>query len=214
MPSIKSFTLSNLIRKSRILTDRCHGLDFISSIQPEKVGLDSNYAYRSSPSGNKYLANVLNDLTITKKDSIIDIGCGKGSAMRTMLKFPFARVDGVELSEYIAAIAARNFKKLKINRSEIFACDSSTFRDYDAYNLVYFYNPFPCGIMLMVIDNLIQSIRRCPREVVIIYNNPVCNDVVVNQGGFYKIRDYPDEWGNGMIYVYSSFDIKHSRMNR
>jgi protein-L-isoaspartate O-methyltransferase len=213
MPSIKSFTLRNLIKKGRILIDRCHGLDFNSVIQPEEVGLDPNYANRSSPSGNKYLVSVLNDLNITKKDSIIDIGCGKGSAMRTMLRFPFARVDGVELSEHIAAIAVRNFKKLKINRSEIFTCDASIFKNYDAYNFIYFYNPFPCGIMSMVIDNLIQSIRGFEREVVIIYNNPVCNDVIVTQGGFHKIRDYQDEWDN-RIYVYSNLDIKHSRLNR
>lgn len=213
MPSIKSFTLRNLSLKGKLLIDRCRGLDFISVIQPEEVGLDSNSSYRSSPSGNRYLTNVINDLSITAKDSIIDIGCGKGSAMRTMLKFPFARVDGVELSEYIATIATRNFNKLKVIRSKIITCDASTFRDYDSYNFIYFYNPFPCDIMLLVIDNLIQSIHRCPRETVIIYDNPACNDVVINQGGFYKLRDYPDEWGN-RIYVYSNYDINHSRMNR
>jgi SAM-dependent methyltransferase len=196
-----------------MLIDRYHGLDFTSIIQPEEVGLDSNYAYLSTPSGDKYLVNVLNGLTITRNDSIIDIGCGKGSAMRTLLKFPFARVDGLELSEHIAAIARGNFKKLKIIRSDVLTCDASTFKDYDAYNFIYLFNPFPCSVMSMVIDNLIQSNHRCPREIVIIYNNPVCNDVVVNQGGFYKLRDYPDEWGNG-IYLYSNFDIKHSRMNR
>ncbi|MBI2438068.1 MAG: class I SAM-dependent methyltransferase [Lentisphaerae bacterium] len=213
MPSLKSFTLSNLIRKCWILIDRYHGLDFISVIQPEEVGLDPNYAHLSSSSGNRYLANVLSDLSITKKDLIIDIGCGKGSAMRTMLKFPFARVDGLELSEHIAAIAARNFGRLKINRSDIFVGDASTFTDYDAYNFVYFYNPFPCVVMLTVIDNIIQSIRRFRREVILIYKNPVCNDVIVHQGGFYKIREYPCEWGN-WIYIYSSFDIQHSRINR
>jgi cyclopropane fatty-acyl-phospholipid synthase-like methyltransferase len=52
----------------------------------------------------------LNDLNITANDSIIDIGCGKGSAMLSMLGFPFARVDGVELSQQIGSIAIRNLK--------------------------------------------------------------------------------------------------------
>jgi SAM-dependent methyltransferase len=213
MPSIKSFTLTNLISKSRIFIDRCRGLDFELFIQPEEVGLDSNLAYRSSPSGDKYLANLLKDVIITDKDSIIDIGCGKGSAMRTMLKYPFERVDGIELSAHIAAIAVRNFKKLKINRSQIFNSDASTFTDYDSYSFVYFYNPFPCDIMLIVIDNIMQSIHRYPREVVIIYNNPKCNDVVVNHGKLYKIREYPNKWGT-WIYVYSNFDTMHSKLNR
>jgi hypothetical protein len=213
MPSLESFTLRNVIRKSRIWIDRCRGLDFLRTIEPEEVGLDPHYSFRSCPSGNRYLEKVLAALDITENDSIIDIGCGKGSAMRTMLKFPFAKIDGLELSEQIAEIAIKNFKKLKTTRCDVFICNASEFGDYDGYNMIYAYNPFPCSIMSQVVDNLIQSIRRCDREVVIVYDNPTCDDVIVNQARFSKIWDYPDEWGN-RIYIYSNFSIQRSRMNR
>ena len=123
--------------------------------------------------------------------------------MRTMLKFPFARVDGIELSEYIAAIAVRNFRRLNANRSRVFVCDASLFKDYDAYNIVYLYNPFPSSVMSNVIDALIQSIHRSERELIIVYNNATCHDVVVKEGVFQSISVYPDEWGNG-ISIYSN----------
>lgn len=210
--NIESFTPRGLASKIRVLLERFRGLDFSTVTSPEDVGLDPMYAYKSSPSGNKYLVNVLNDFNITPQDSIIDIGCGRGSAMRTMLKFPFARVDGIELSEHIAAIAVRNFKRLNANRIRVFVCDASLFQNYDAYSIVYFYNPFPSSTISDVVDALIRSINRSERELVIIYSNAICHDLVVNRGYFQKIGVYPDEWGNG-ISIYSNRDGGNSRLS-
>lgn len=190
-------------RQVSILIDRMRGLDFLTVVQPEGVGLDSQKAFRSSPSGDKYLWRLLDDLNISSADAITDIGCGKGSAMRTMLDFPFARVDGVELSGEIAAIAQENFRKLKKNQVHVFSCDATTYNDYDRYNCVYFYNPFPDEIMRRVVDRLIKNIENNDRELFIIYNNPRCHDVIISQGVFERRAIYPDQWGHG-IAVYSN----------
>lgn len=209
--NIKSFTLRNLEYKCRLSLERIRGLDFMTFIEPESVGLDPTIAFRSSPSGNKYLINVLNDLKITPKDSIIDIGCGKGSAICKMLKFPFSKIDGIELSEHIASIAVENFKRLHTKRVKIITCDASLFNDYDSYNMIYLYNPFPGCVMMSVIDALICSVNRLERELIIIYNNPTCHDNVVSRNVFSRVATYPDQWGNG-IAVYSNRDAENSRL--
>ncbi len=206
----KAFISRVPARRARILLDSFRGLDFLTAVKPEEVGLDSASVRKSTPSGNRYLVKVLRGLSITAADSILDIGCGKGSAMRTMLKFPFARVDGLELSEPIAAVAARNFRKLKADRTRVFVGDASRFSGYDAYNVVYLYNPFPVSVMSRVVDALIQSIRRAERELVVIYNNAVCGDVVVGGGVFARMAVYPSEWGTG-ISVYSNRDDGNTR---
>ena len=48
-------TYRNQALKARVLKDRLRGLDFLTSIQPQEVGLDPERAFRSSPSGNRYL---------------------------------------------------------------------------------------------------------------------------------------------------------------
>ena len=199
----RSLTPQNLARRSRIVLDRLRGLDFLSITAAEDVGLDPALAQDSAPSGNKYLVNVLKDLNISSDDSILDIGCGKGSAMRTMLKFPFARVDGVEISERIAGIAARNFRRLNADRSRIFVRNASLFEDYDPYNFVYFYNPFNHSIMSDVMKAVIKSVNRAERELIIVYSTPAAHDVVVGQGVFSQIGAYPYERGN-WIAVYSN----------
>ena len=67
-----------LKRKIEIIIDKIFGYDFLTTVSQEKLGLDPKKYSRCSPSGNKYLANVLNKLEIKESDSIMDIGCGLG----------------------------------------------------------------------------------------------------------------------------------------
>ncbi len=202
---------TNLSRKAGILADWVQGYDFTRGMKPEDAGLDPRCSYGYGPSGNKYLKRLLTVLKITSRDAVIDIGCGKGSGMKTMLNFSFSRVDGVELSDRIARIGIRNFKRLHADRVKIFICNAALFSAYDAYNFAYLYNPFPCQVMAQVVKRLERSVHRSPREFVIIYNNAVCHETVIAQGVFNKKGVSPDQWGNG-ITLYSNRDGQNSRL--
>ena len=209
----RKITIKNLLYKVKKSMDRFRGLDFEVEIQAGEVSYDPINVDRTSPSGNKYLVQLLQDLNITNNDSILDVGSGKGSAMRSMLKFPFARVDGVEFSEHIANIAIRNFEKLNVKRSDVLICDSSIFQHYDRYDFIYFYNPFPANVMIKVMQKINQSIQGKDREVIIIYNNPVYHEIIITQKVFSRIAIYPAEWGNQM-YLYSNKKSEDFRINR
>jgi len=170
------------------------------------VGLDPQRARAHVASGDKWLRRALKDLPITAADRMIDVGCGKGSAMKVMLEFPFSRVDGIELGEPIAAIARSNFRTLEVppERYAVITADAAEFTDLDQYTYVYFYNPFTAAVMSSFMANLKASVERSPRRVTIVYDNPLCHDAVVAGGVFRKLpRDYPDATGN-RIYVYSN----------
>ena len=188
-----------------VFVERLQGLDFEWRVEAEEAGLDPSHARWSSPSGNKYLRAVLNDLAISENDAIIDVGCGKGSAMRTMLMFPFSRVAGIELSRRMVEIARQNFKKLRqlSNRCVVTLSDASEFTDYDLFNHIYFYNPFGSTTMSRVVNNLTRSIERNPRKVFVIYNTPACHDEIIRYGQFSMIGDYANV-GPKRIYVYSN----------
>ncbi len=190
-----------LNRRLQIWIDRREGLDFLLVAKPGELGLDENLVHRASPSGNKYLHKLLLDLDIRADDVILDVGCAKGSAMRTMLDFPFRAVDGVELSQQLAAIASANFRRLGKSNVHIFNANAVDFDGYGRYDFLYFYNPFPAEVMRQTISQ-IQKQLDGSREVVVIYNSPACHEVVVAHG-FTAMRDYPDQWGNG-IRIYSN----------
>ena len=193
--------------------ENLRGVDFSRIVWPEEVGLDSKYVGESTPTWNKYLVRLLKDLHINNQDTILDIGCGKGSAMLGMLKLPFARVDGIEISKEISEIAIRNFTKLKKQRWQVFNGDAITYKDYNAYSMLYLYNPFPKEIMRQVVANIQSSISGREQEMLIIYNNPVCHELIVKDGVFCKQREYPNGYGN-RIFVYSNKNLQGSRLHR
>ena len=210
----EKFTPGRILRKSSLLIQEIvQGVDFSGIVYPEEVGLDPKYVVESGPSWSKYLVRVLKDLQITNQDTILDIGCGKGSAMLAMLKFPFARVDGIELSKEISEIAIRNLTKLKKQRWQIFNGDAVTYKDYNAYTMLYLYHPFPHEIMRQVVTNIQSSISGREQEMLIIYNNPVCHELIVKDGVFCKQREYPNGYGD-RIFVYSNKNLQHSRLHR
>lgn len=193
------------------LSEKIRGLDFISIVQPESVGLDSKLAYRSSPSGDEYLNRLLKDCRIQPNDAIIDVGCGKGNALRWMSRFPFATIDGLELSDQLASIARRNFNRLGEKRVTIYTGDARAFEGYDAYDFIYFYNPFPEVVMQDVMQALIQSVERHPRELILIYNNPTCETAVLQSGRFQVMATYPAKWNNRIV-LYSNKTPAQSRL--
>ena len=193
-----------VIRKVRILLERIQGLDFSSVIQPEELGLDSKAVFRGSPSGNKYLQAVMADLPLRPSDAILDIGCAKGSALACMSKFPFERVEGIEISTKLANICIRNFQRLKRPQVKVHNIDATQFKHFDEFQYIYFYNPFPVHVLRMVLTSITQQLSP-GAEIIIIYNNPPC-ERTIEEFGFTKWRIYPDEWGNG-IHIYTNRHI-------
>jgi predicted RNA methylase len=106
-----------------------------------------------------------------------------------MVKYPFRRVDGVEISPQMARIARENCRRMGISNSEVFVADAADFTLYDPYTFIYLYNPFPARVMEQVLANLVLSVARAPRSVTLIYNNPVC-DPLVRECGFVLQREF------------------------
>ena len=99
-----------LKRKVAIFIDKIFGYDFLTTVSQEELGLDPRKFVRCSPSGNKYLLNVLNKLEINESDSIMDIGCGKGSVLKILINYPFKNICGIEISDSLSNICKKYAK--------------------------------------------------------------------------------------------------------
>jgi SAM-dependent methyltransferase len=208
--TMKGSFRARAVNRSLITVDRLRGLDFQQHVTTEELGHDPEVAFEYAPSGDRFLKAVLKDLRVTSDDSILDIGCGKGSAMRLMLKFPFSKVAGVELSRELGSVACSNFERIRAQRSRVFVGDAADFEHYREFNVLYLFNPFAACVMSRVLDRIRVSPRSPDAETVLIYNNPTCHNQVV-ASGFNKVADYPDEWAN-RIFVYSNKTAVESRL--
>ncbi|HZV81858.1 MAG TPA: class I SAM-dependent methyltransferase [Geobacteraceae bacterium] len=155
----------------------------------DELHLPEERCHYYANSGGLHLERVLDSLRITPQDAIVDFGSGKGGALITMARYPFARIMGVEISPDLVAIARSNFTKLGIGSVAMTLGDAADFTDLDAYNYFYFFSPFPGSVMGSVIGNIGASLVRAPRKATIIYFNPEYHEAVVTGSPFVKVAE-------------------------
>jgi SAM-dependent methyltransferase len=172
-----------------IKIEKIRGIDFTKESSIEELGLSDEFSHSYENAGTLRVKIMLSSLSISKNDLMIDIGCGKGKMIYLMSKFPFKRVDGVEISERLSRIAIKNLQKLNVTNAEIFTCGARLFRDIDKYNFIYFYNPFPSVVMKVVIKNIEESLMKIPRSLTIVYFNPVCHSDIIESGIFKIVKN-------------------------
>jgi SAM-dependent methyltransferase len=163
----------------------------LKTITIDRLNLSAEQSHSYSDSGWEHLQRVLSALEIGPEDAIVDFGCGKGGALIVLAAYPFARIAGVEISPELVAIARKNLARLKIDNVELVQGDARDFSALDAYNFVYFFNPFPCRVMAGVMVNLSASLTRQPRKITIIYLNPECHETITASGVFHKVKEFP-----------------------
>jgi len=199
--NVMSFAHTTQLRMN-ILLERLQGVDFTrANQQPAELGLDEREVFIPSPSGGRFLRRVFTDLGVQADDSVLDIGCAKGSALRDLTKFPFARIHGIELSPALAEIARRNFARLGTSAVKVHCIDARAFSSYGDFNIFYLYNPFPSDILDTVLQALLAQ-AGLGKELLVVYNNPLGHAVMLRHG-FQSMRRYPDFWGHGIL-VYSN----------
>lgn len=168
----------------------------------DELNLPEDRCHYHANSGGPHLDRVLKALKITARDSIVDFGSGKGGALITLSRYPFAGIAGVEISPELVVIAKQNLDKLRIKNVTIKVCDAADFADLDAYNYFYFFSPFPAAVMSAVIRNICASLTNNPRKAFIIYFNPECHDAVVTDSPFVKTDEFSHH--ELKFYIYSN----------
>jgi hypothetical protein len=168
----------------------------------DELHLPEDRCHYYANSGGIHLVKALRALKITPQDSIVDFGSGKGGALITFSRFPFAKITGIELSPQLVSIAEDNLNKLNIGNITMIICDAADFTDLDGYNYFYFFSPFPGNVMSAVIRNISDSLARVPRKATIIYFNPEYHEAVVTDSPFVKVDElHHHEHG---YYIYTN----------
>lgn len=169
---------------------------------PNSNGFDNNKIFRSTPSGFWHLKKLIDRNSWMNKANIIDIGCGKGSAMNLFCDLGFSKVAGIEINKHIFEICLNNFKSISKDIS-LFNVNALEFQKYNDFDTYYFYNPFPCEVFKDVLNLIVTN--NVNKEITIIYANNVCDELLTSND--FVIKDkIVDLWGN-YIAIYVNYDI-------
>lgn len=106
--------------------------------------------------------------------------------------YPFRRIVGIELLPDLHRIAQQNLSSYKSDSQQCFAlksicADATEFCFPDEPIVLYLFNPLPEAGLKRVIANLEQSLRTQPRQVFVLYHNPLLEHVLSASGAWEKI---------------------------
>lgn len=110
--------------------------------------------------------------------TFIDLGSGKGLMLLLAAEYPYRAVRGVEFSRKLHAIASQNVASYRNPRQRCFDVASVNVdaRDYEfplTPLVVYLFNPFRHELLGQVLKNLDASVAAAPRDVLVVYLNPL-----------------------------------------
>jgi SAM-dependent methyltransferase len=115
--------------------------------------------------------------------TFIDLGSGKGRTLLLASEYRFAHIVGVELLPELHRAAEENIRAYCESRHssaniESLCIDACDFDFPPTKLVVYLFHPLPEAGLLRAVQNLEQSLTNFPREVWVVYHNPVLEKVL------------------------------------
>ena len=176
-----------------LVFERRHGIETSAEIPLEELGLAHPDRVRYRPSEWRTLRRILRADEVGPCDVFVDFGAGMGRVLLEAAEYPFGRVIGVELSQELSDIAMRNVERrishLRCKRIEVVTADVVDYPIPDDLTVAFLANPFGGEIFSAVVDNLISSFDRHPREIRIIYNYVREEARLLGTGRVRKVRE-------------------------
>jgi len=159
------------------------GVDELHTL--EDNGIDTSHASIYMPAVYALLYTIFRQLP-AQRGHFVDMGCGKGRALCVAAHHGFAKVTGIDFSKTFCDKARKN---LSITKQTIPFLDYKVINNDAFYfkipgdvDCVFFYNPFDEIIMSGVIENILQSLKDHPRNIAVVYINPLFKNLFIEAG--------------------------------
>ena len=124
--------------------------------------------------------------TIEANQSILDFGCGKGRVLTVAAYYGFSKITGVEFAKELCDVARKNIipvqQKFPQKIFNVIHANAVDHKIENDTNMFFFFNPFDEVVMLAVAKNILQSLKENPREVYVVYLNPVHKEIFLSAG--------------------------------
>jgi SAM-dependent methyltransferase len=169
----------------------------------EKQGIDISHATIYMPVSYSLLEEIFNRLNpnlsaaaLTKAEPqttnhkqqthFLDIGCGKGRALCVAAHQGFKQVTGLDFARDLCEAAKENLtitnQKIPALKFKVINNDAFYFEIPNDVDCIFFFNPFDEIIMSGVVNNIFTSLQNNPRNISIIYVNPLHKELFLKAG--------------------------------
>lgn len=187
-----------------------YNMDILKTLRRSEV--DGKGAHGYFPTDSRIFIDGLWDEKISNNDKVLDLGCGKGSGILSLLAAGFSACGGIEYTKSVYDILNNNISLLPKNDKDnvsvkTYLGDASSLKEeLDEYNWFFMFNPFSQDILRKVLDNLYGSLKRKDRKIGLFYAEPLGHNMIIDDGVF-KLKkiidgDYSDV--SYFSYIYTS----------
>ena len=161
--------------------DRCLGIRTQGWYQLQK----KDFELMAIPDGMDYqaasyhlLKQIFVRIPFDENDICIDLGCGKGRVICLLAKrYKLKKVIGVDILPSLTEVARENAERIKpLTPLEILTADVTQV-DLSQATIYFLFNPFGEGTMRRVLDLIQLGLETNPRQVKIVYFNPLCREI-------------------------------------
>jgi SAM-dependent methyltransferase len=144
----------------------------------------------------------------------LDFGCGKGRAVLLASEYPFRKVVGVEFAPELVEIARRNLGAYRSTTQqckdvEVVCLDATKYPIPDEPVALFLYNPFEAPLMEQVVASVARSLGESPRDLVVLYANPVLDSMWQVVPGLTKVRHVAEGDDTERYSIYATGPAGH-----
>lgn len=119
------------------------------------------------------LERLANSGYFTKRNTLLDYGCGKGRVEFFLAYQTKCQAIGIEYNERLFTRAKQNKQQAIAGGRVAFTLgDAADYIVPDEVDRVFFFNPFAVEILRKVMDHLAASYRQAPREILLFFYYP------------------------------------------
>jgi predicted RNA methylase len=159
------------------------GADELKQLKAEGINISHSTIYM--PVTYKVIENAFDKLDLKNRNHFLDIGCGKGRGLAVAAYNGFNKITGVDFSKKFCNQATKNLAAVKRNipavNYSVIVADAAEFSIPDDVDCILLFNPFDNVIMQIVAENIDKSLRSHPREMNIIYANPLYKNLFLEK---------------------------------
>src|SRR5665647_53539 len=123
---------------------------------------------------------------IQSNGAFVDFGSGKGRVMAVAAHYGFTKITGIDFAPALCLQATENIKRIQPlfpDAEFLINCDDAiNYPIQKEDSVFFFFNPFDEIIMLEVVKNILKSLKENPREIQVIYINPLYKEIFLSAG--------------------------------
>lgn len=160
------------------------------------------------------LVTLFDEVSMEPEDTLVDFGCGLGRVLFYGNSRHYCKTTGIELDSDIYnrllanAVGYQSRFYDQEERMSFYNMAADEYEIGESDNYFYFFNPFSAEVFGCVLENIIESMKRCPRDIYIMLYYPTFEyQRIVRSSRYFvlkkivKLANYEDD-PDEKVYVY------------